>query len=46
MYTGSIERIANEAIKPGHGYFLYLSLTKTQQGLIAATTQLAWTIKG
>lgn len=31
VYTGSIERIANEVIKPGHGYFLYLSLTRAQQ---------------
>lgn len=22
VYTGSIERIANEVIKPGHGYFI------------------------
>lgn len=41
MYTGSIERIANEVIKPGHGYFLLSKPDQGTAGLIAATTQLA-----
>ena len=40
MYTGSIARIANEVVKPGHGYFLLSKPDQGTAGFIADTTQI------